>query len=95
MRLASSSTWSPRHRRKAGGTPRRPPTSPGLLATVHGLADLALHGSLAATVGPDAADRPAPVPATTLALGLDAPVDHLIGPTADDLHPSLPPGATP
>ena len=63
-------------------------------ATVHGLADLALHGSLAATVGPDAADR-LPSLATTLALGLDAPVDHLIGPTADDLHPSLPPGATP
>ena len=63
-------------------------------ATVHGLADLALHGSLAATVGPDAADR-LPSLATTLALGLDAPVDHLIGPIADDLHPSLPPGATP
>ena len=31
-------------------------------ANVHGLADLALHGSLAATVGPDAADRlPSPV----------------------------------
>ncbi len=46
-------------------------------ANVHGLADLALHGSLAATVGPDAAAR-LPSLSTTLALGLDEPVDHLI-----------------
>ena len=58
-------------------------------ANVHGLADLALHGSLAATVGPDAADR-LPSLSTTLALGLDEPVDHLVGPEPTVPTTSLP-----
>ena len=61
-------------------------------ANVHGLADLALHGSLAATVGPDATDR-LPSLSTTLALGLDEPVDHLVGPEPTVPATSLP--ATP
>ena len=61
-------------------------------ANVHGLADLALHGSLAATVGPDAADR-LPSLSTTLALGLDEPVDHLVGPEPTVPATSLPPDA--
>jgi AcrR family transcriptional regulator len=66
-----------------------------LWANVHGLVELTLHGGLAATVGPDAADR-LPGLSTTLALGLDEPVDHLLGPLPPDPAPtSLPQGATP
>jgi AcrR family transcriptional regulator len=66
-----------------------------LWANVHGLAELSLHGGLEATVGPDAADR-LPGLSTTLALGLDEPVDHLLGPLPSDPAPiSLRQGATP
>jgi AcrR family transcriptional regulator len=65
-----------------------------LWANVHGLAELTLHGGLAATVGPDAVDR-LPALSTTLALGLDEPVDHLLGPPADPAPTSLTQGATP
>ena len=61
-------------------------------ANVHGLADLALHGSLAATVGPDAAAR-LPSLSTTLALGLDEPVDHLID--LDSPSSPAPPASVP
>lgn len=50
-----------------------------LWSNVHGTADLALHGALAGTVGPDAAER-VPALSTALALGLDQPVDHLLDP---------------
>jgi AcrR family transcriptional regulator len=59
-------------------------------ANVHGIADLAIHGALAGTVGPDAADR-VPALSTTLALGLDEPVDHLLDPPSV----TTPEGATP
>ena len=66
-----------------------------LWSNVHGLVELTLHGGLAATVGPDAADR-LPGLSTTLALGLDEPVDHLLGPPPPDPAPtSLPQGVTP
>ena len=55
-------------------------------ANVHGIADLALHGSLVAVVGPDATER-VPALSTTLALGLDQPVDHLIDPLPIDPLP--------
>lgn len=61
-------------------------------ANVHGLAELAIHGALAGVVGPDAAHR-LPALSTTLALGLDEPVDHLLDPAAHP-SPSLSPGAT-
>lgn len=60
-------------------------------ANVHGIADLALHGSLVAVVGPDATEL-VPSLSTTLALGLDEPVDHLIDPVTTDVTTQ---GATP
>ena len=66
-----------------------------LWANVHGIADLTLHGGLAATVGPDAADR-LPGLSAALALGLDEPVDHLLGPPSPDpATTSLSQGARP
>jgi AcrR family transcriptional regulator len=65
-----------------------------LWANVHGLADLTLHGGLAATVGPDADHLPGL--SIALALDLDEPVDHLLGPPPRDPVPtSFPQGATP
>lgn len=66
-----------------------------LWANVHGLADLTLHGGLAAAVGADAADD-LPALSITLALDLDEPVDHLLDPSPPDPSPtSVPQGATP
>jgi AcrR family transcriptional regulator len=65
-----------------------------LWANVHGLADLTLHGGLTATVGPDADHLPGL--SIALALDLDEPVDHLLGPPPRDPVPtSVPQGATP
>ena len=50
-----------------------------LWANVHGISDLAFHGALAGTVGPEAAAR-VPSLSTALSLGLDEPVDHLLEP---------------
>ena len=62
-----------------------------LWANVHGIADLALHGALVGAVGPDAAEQ-VPALSTTLALGLDERVDHLIDPVPEGATTQ---GATP
>jgi AcrR family transcriptional regulator len=59
-------------------------------ANVHGLADLSLHGSLVAVVGPDAAER-LPLLSTTLSLGLgpdEAVAPRTARPTAGRITPA-------
>jgi|RhiMethySRZTD1v2_1073278.scaffolds.fasta_scaffold19842_10 AcrR family transcriptional regulator len=61
-------------------------------ANVHGLAELSLHGSLAAVVGPDAAER-LPLLSTTLSLGLDPDegvAPRTARPTAGRIAPAAP-----